>query len=354
MNATDFSGKVVEWYQEHHRKLPWRHTRDPYKIWLSEIILQQTRVAQGLPYYRAFVKKYPTVTALAAAPEQDVLRLWQGLGYYTRARNLRACAKTVAAQFQGRFPKTSEDLRKLKGIGEYTAAAIASFAFRAPVAVVDGNVSRVMARIFGVREDIATPRGRKRVAELAQRILSLSRPDLHNQAMMEFGALQCTPRNPACNHCPFSRVCVARQEGLQSQLPVKRRPGRPDHRTFFYLVLRQGTRWLLKKRSDDDIWKGLYDFPLLESKTRLSLGDASKKIQGWLRPNQELTFSPVHRHVLSHQILRVRFVEAQWPAGAQLPPGPQFSGARFYTARQAEKLPKPVLVSKYLATRGVR
>ena len=354
MNATDFSGKVVEWYQEHHRTLPWRRTRDPYKIWLSEIILQQTRVAQGLPYYRAFVKKYPTVTALAAAPEQEVLRLWQGLGYYTRARNLRACAKTVATLFQGRFPKTAEELRKLKGIGEYTAAAIASFAFREPVAVVDGNVSRVIARIFGVREDIATPGGRKMIAELAHQILSRQRPDLHNQAMMEFGALHCTPRNPACDHCPFSRVCVARQQGQQSQLPVKRRPGRPNQRTFFYLVLRQGSRWLLKKRSDDDIWKGLYDFPLLESKTRLSLREAGKKIQGWLRTKHELIFSPVHRHVLSHQVLQVRFVEALWPVGAQLPPGPHFRGARFYTVRQAEKLPKPVLVSKYLATRGVR
>lgn len=349
MNATVFSGKIVEWYREHHRSLPWRRTRDPYKIWLSEIILQQTRVAQGLPYYRALVKRFPTVHALAAAPEREVLRVWQGLGYYSRARNLRTCARTVVKDFRGKFPGSFAELKKLKGIGDYTAAAIASFAFHEPVAAVDGNVSRVLSRLFGVTQDIASAPGKKKITELANSLLSPLQPALHNQAMMEFGALQCTPRNPLCDECIFSRECVANRKGLQRELPVKRKPVRQTHRYFHYLVVRRGPAIALRRRTGTDIWKGLYEFPLVEADHELSLPEIGRKLSATIGANVKFTRSPVLRHVLSHQTLHIRFMEIQLPAGIEFPGHSFFDGAVFYSPHKAQHLPKPVPITDYLA-----
>ena len=196
MDKRYFSEKIVEWYHENKRNLPWRKTQEPYKIWLSEVILQQTRVVQGLPYYERFVSAYPTVTALAKAPEQEVMRLWQGLGYYTRARNLHKCAKTIVSAFRGKFPTSFEELKRLPGVGDYTAAAIASIAYKEPVAVVDGNVFRVLSRLFGIDTPINTPVGKKLFSQIANDLILREHPDIHNQAMMEFGATFCTPKNP--------------------------------------------------------------------------------------------------------------------------------------------------------------
>lgn len=350
MKPSVFSAKIVEWYQEHHRRLPWRETKDPYLIWLSEIILQQTRVAQGLPYFEAFLKKYPTVHALASADEQSVLRLWQGLGYYTRARNLHACSRTLVTSYKGKFPRTFDELRKLKGVGTYTAAAIASFAFDVPVAVVDGNVYRVLSRVFGIADDISSPKGKKNFWELANRLVPNANAALHNQAIMEFGALQCTPLNPKCEACPLKRSCIAHQRGLQQDLPVRSKARKASRRNFFYFALRQGNKWLMKQRVDDDIWKGLWDFPLYEGKARVSTEDLLK----FLPTAEGVTISPVFRHVLSHQIIHARFVVAQVSAAKKISRGSLFATARFFSPAKVAELPKPVLVSRFLSQYGMK
>src|SRR5690606_27237509 len=237
-----FSKKIVEWYHENHRKLPWRDTRDPYRIWLSEVILQQTRVAQGLPYYHRFISHYPTVYALASAPEEEVLRHWQGLGYYTRARNLIRCAKVVVSQHGGSFPSSYEELKSLPGIGDYTAAAIASIAFDEPVAVLDGNVFRVLSRYFGAWNDIAQPSSRKVFADLASMLVPNEYPGIYNQAVMEFGALCCLPKAPQCAECILAPGCYAREHRAQALLPVRNVRKKARKRYFYYFVFMNGSR----------------------------------------------------------------------------------------------------------------
>lgn len=354
MKASVFSAKIAEWYLEHHRRLPWRDTQDPYRIWLSEIILQQTRVAQGLPYYQAFLKKYPNIRLLAAADEQSVLRLWQGLGYYSRARNLHACARTIVASYDGKFPQTFDELKKLKGIGEYTAAAIASFAFGARVAVVDGNVYRVLSRVFGVTDDIMSPSGRKKFKELANRLLPKTNVAIHNQAMMEFGALKCRPLDPACEDCPLQRSCMAHQRGIQRELPVKTKLKKPARRNFFYFVLCEGNKWLMKRRMEKDIWKGLWDFPLHEGKARYSEAELLQFFPVRARKTIKLNVSPVFRHVLSHQIIHARFVSVQIPSGKQVLRESFFRDGKFFSTAKIAELPKPVLISRFLHQHGVQ
>ncbi|HYG19647.1 MAG TPA: A/G-specific adenine glycosylase, partial [Ohtaekwangia sp.] len=241
MDNRYFPDKVVEWYDQNKRDLPWRQTRDPYKVWLSEVILQQTRVSQGLPYYLKFIEQYPDVHALAAASEQEVLRCWQGLGYYTRARNLHKCAKQVASAHRGIFPTSFAELKTLPGIGDYTAAAIASISFGEQVAVVDGNVFRVLARIFGIDKPINSPEGKNHFSTLANALISKHpQPDIYNQAVMEFGALHCVPKNPLCDSCPFKGICVAAMQELQHALPVKLKAKPVRKRYFNYFVIRKG------------------------------------------------------------------------------------------------------------------
>lgn len=338
MDKRYFSEKLVKWYKDNHRNLPWRSTRDPYRIWLSEIILQQTRVNQGLPYYERFVEKYPTVNDLARAPEQEVLRLWQGLGYYTRAKNLHRCAIKVATEYNGKFPETFSELIKLPGIGEYTAAAIASIAHQEPVAVVDGNVFRVLARIYGVNTTINSPAGKKEFSELANRLLDRRLPDTHNQAIMEFGALFCTPKNPMCHDCVFKNGCEAFRGDLQYVLPVKEKLKKSRKRYFYYLIIKKGKSLAMKKREAKDIWNGLYDFPLIEYSRPLSdarvkneLGDGAK-------------ISKPFKHVLSHQTIYARFVMTASVSISQLD-----KNAKFYSPAQIADLPKPVLISRFLA-----
>lgn len=347
MDKRYFSDIIVKWYQINKRNLPWRLTNDPYKIWLSEIILQQTRVSQGLPYYERFVQQYPTVQALARANEQDVLRLWQGLGYYSRARNLHKCAKAVITQFKGSFPSTYKDLLSLPGIGEYTAAAVASISAKEAVAVVDGNVFRVLSRLFGIDTAINSPEGKKKFSQLANELLNSRRPDRHNQAVMEFGALYCTPRNPVCEECVFRKNCFALQNNLQHDLPVKLKSKASRKRYFYYIVFEQGDRLSMKKREEKDIWEGLFDFHLIEKKRPVKTDHIlSEEIVKKLSPETaEVKISKNYKHILSHQTIFSRFIIVK---SKKSPPASK-KIVSFYSLEQISHLPKPVLISRFLS-----
>jgi A/G-specific adenine glycosylase len=346
MDKRYFSDKLVKWYFNNKRNLPWRETSDPYKIWLSEIILQQTRVNQGMPYYLKFIETYPTVSALAAAPEQEVLRLWQGLGYYTRARNLHKCAKAVVTLHAGTFPKTYEALLALPGIGGYTAAAIASIAFRQPVAVVDGNVFRVLSRLFGIDTPINSPEGKRNFTSLANELIPTERPDTHNQAVMEFGALFCTPKNPSCETCIFQKSCFAFSRKLQEQLPVKLKQKTSRKRYFYYIVLEHKKSLLMRKREQKDIWLGLFDFHLIEKNRpikpeKILLEDDVKKI---IEKGARITISKNYKHILTHQTIFSRFIIVK--SNRKIIPVQE--NHSFYSLQQIAGLPKPVLVSRFL------
>ncbi len=349
-----FASRLLGWYARHARSLPWRQTRDPYRIWLSEVILQQTRVAQGLPYYERFLAAFPDVTALARADEQAVLRLWQGLGYYSRARHLHATARHVAHERQGQFPDHYAALRRLPGVGPYTAAAIASFAFGEHVAVVDGNVYRVLARHFGLTDDIASPAGQRVFRELAQAVLPAQQSDTYNQAIMELGALQCVPARPKCLTCPVQHSCVALATGQQAALPVKAKRTQVRQRYFHYLVVgdEAGHLWL-RQRGAGDIWQGLFDFWLIEAPTPLTaealLATPDLAAFGRLDVRLVAEQGPM-QHVLTHQRLEAYFY--------RLVVGP--SAAKWLARHAPQKLvqltpaevaavPKPVLITNYLA-----
>lgn len=293
-----FSQTIIRWYHKNKRNLPWRHTSDPYKIWLSEIILQQTRVQQGLPYYELFTAKFPTVHDLAAAKEDIVMKAWQGLGYYSRARNLHYTARYVSKELKGRFPNEYEAIKGLKGIGEYTAAAIASIAYNKPYAVVDGNVFRVLARYFSIYTPIDSTEGKKEFSQLADKLLDKKDPGTFNQAIMEFGAMQCVPQNPDCVRCPLNKSCKALANNAVDQLPVKSQKTKVRTRYFNYFIVRKQGKLLMKKRTERDIWNNLYDFPLLETKREL------KKISGALAAGS-------YKHILSHQLINARFWEVK-------------------------------------------
>ena len=304
----DFDKTLNDWYLRHKRELPWRDTDNPYFIWLSEIILQQTRVAQGLPYYLQFINVFPTVFDLASADEQQVLKLWQGLGYYSRARNLHKTAKYVAFELNGIFPDTYTSLLKLNGVGAYTAAAIASFSYGEPVAVVDGNVFRVLARYFDIETDIASPAARKEFTELAHELMPKNHPAMFNQAIMEFGAMQCVPKSPDCGVCPLQSGCLALKYGRVGQLPVKSKKAKPKNRYFHYLVLADELEnTAIVKRTAKGIWHNLYEFPLIESEN-LPEPEVFKAL---VPENEILSVAELHSnavsHKLTHQNLHIRF-----------------------------------------------
>jgi len=348
-NSKVFANQLINWYEHHKRDLPWRNTTDPYKIWLSEIVLQQTRVAQGLPYYEAFVNQYPTVFDLAEASETEVLRLWQGLGYYSRARNLHACAQTVVKDHNGKFPQDFEGLLKLKGIGRYTAAAIASFAFEQPNAVVDGNVYRVLSRIFGMENDISSTNGPKIFESKANELLDPARPSSFNQAIMEFGAIQCSPKSPSCVLCPFSSTCFAYNHNCIDVLPVKTKKVKVSKRYFTYVVFRAGDLFCLKERGKKDVWQGLYDFHLLEAKEIQDIENVISLLNELGLRNCELgTLSKIYEHVLTHQRIFANFVEVKLPHDQMEQLLKITDQLSLYSIEQIRELPKPVLISKYL------
>jgi A/G-specific adenine glycosylase len=304
---------LINWYAENRRDLPWRHEPTPYQVWLSEVILQQTRVNQGMDYYLRFVERWLTVTDLAKASEEEVLKMWQGLGYYSRARNLHKCARQVVEQYGGQFPADFEQLKQLQGIGGYTAAAIASIAFNLPHAVVDGNVYRVLARLYDMDTPININEGQKLFARLADELLNREQPGIHNQAMMEFGALHCTPKNPNCLLCPLQAQCLAFAHQTVMQRPVKLQKVKVTTRYFNYLVIRTKDSVYLHKRSDNDIWRNLYDFPCIESDQPMSVEEvvASEQFQQLIggRSFSITKVSPIFTHKLTHRTILAQFIE---------------------------------------------
>lgn len=311
----EISAVLIRWYETHRRELPWRETTDPYRIWISEIILQQTRVAQGLEYYLRFVNRFPDVRSLAGAHEDEVMKLWQGLGYYSRARNLHAAAREVSGKYAGLFPADYASVRALKGIGDYTAAAICSFAFGLPHATVDGNVYRVLARLYGLETPIDTPAGKREFAVLAGSLLDPARAGLHNQAMMEFGALQCVPRSPDCTVCPLAGRCAALRQGRVDELPVKAGRTEVKPRYFNYLHLHNGGRTVLVKRTGSDIWRNLYEFPLLETGTPVAF-DVLRDDPRFRALLGGTEYAVLHRvampkHQLSHRTIHACFYEIE-------------------------------------------
>ena len=333
------------------RDLPWRNTADPYMIWLSEIILQQTRVAQGLPYFLKFIDEFPTIFDLANASETKVLRLWQGLGYYSRARNLHACAKSVVEKYNGKFPDNYAALLQLKGVGKYTAAAIASFAFNEPVPVIDGNVYRVLSRVFGVSDDIGSSGGQKVFARLAARLIDQDNPHTYNQAIMEFGATHCTPSAPDCHTCIFADDCHANKHGLQKDLPVKLKKVKVKTRFFHYLVIQHGAKIMLKKRQQNDIWQGLYDFYLIEATKPLDMSQIQSQQTGdWLNAENLnlMNLSGEYKHILTHQRIFARFFHIAADNGFSPGHSNKLDDFRFYTLDEINDLPKPILIDNYL------
>lgn len=309
-----FSNRLITWYLTNKRELPWRSANSPYHVWLSEVILQQTKVAQGLPYYNAFVEKYPRVQDLANASEDEVLLLWQGLGYYSRARNLHASAKFIVEELNGVFPDSFKTLLELKGVGDYTASAIASICYNEPQAVVDGNVYRVLSRIFGIETTIPSGKAHKEFKELGALLMDKEQPGTFNQAMMEFGALQCVPRNPDCQQCVFSSKCVAFHKNLVHELPVKKKKAKVAKRYFnYFLVLSGEDSIAIQQRLDKDIWYKLFELPLLESKSALT----KTQIINFIEENvafADLDLNSLQLfnrkqivHKLSHQHLHTKF-----------------------------------------------
>ncbi|RKS95137.1 A/G-specific DNA-adenine glycosylase [Flavobacterium limicola] len=309
----NFSNLLIKWYLQNKRDLPWRNTTNPYPIWLSEIMLQQTRVAQGMPYFMSFTTAFPTVFDLAEANEEQVLKLWQGLGYYSRARNLHKTAQHIAQELSGVFPDNYNDLLKLKGVGEYTAAAIASFSYNEAVAVVDGNVFRVLSRYFDMDTDIAQASAKKEFAALAFELMPKDNPATFNQAIMEFGALQCVPKSPNCGICVFNESCAALQKNKVDQLPVKSKKLKVRNRYFNYLVLEDETgNTLIQKRTDKGIWHNLYEFPLIETEKEEDFDTITALIQKDFSNQYEIMSMLEYNeksiiHKLSHQHLHIKF-----------------------------------------------
>ncbi|MBK8393481.1 MAG: A/G-specific adenine glycosylase [Saprospiraceae bacterium] len=308
MKESEFLGKLYSWHDSIERYLPWKENADGYQVWVSEIILQQTRVEQGTPYYLRFMQKWPTVSALAAASEDEILKIWEGLGYYSRARNMHAAAKQIVDLHNGQFPKNYEEILALKGIGPYTAAAISSFAFGGKHAVMDGNVMRVITRIYGIDSPIDKPAGRKAIQNEIDRLIDEKNPGRFNQAMMDFGALACKSANPFCQTCNFNDVCIACKANLVSQLPVKAGKITKKTRYFHYLWLQRGDEIAIKRREKGDIWEGLYELPLIENQN--SSLQIEEVIQFFKNMNSAVSdqyiinhSSKLDRHVLTHLYL---------------------------------------------------
>lgn len=314
----NFSNTIEKWYQEYKRELPWRESADPYVIWISEIILQQTRVVQGYDYFMRFMKRFPDVATLAQADEDEVMKYWQGLGYYSRARNLHAAAKSM----NGVFPKTYPEVRALKGVGDYTAAAICSFAYNMPYAVVDGNVYRVLSRYLGIDTPIDSTEGKKLFAAVADELLDKKNPALYNQAIMDFGAIQCSPQSPNCMFCPLASGCSALAGGMVAQLPVKQHKTKTTNRYFNYIYVRMGAYTLINKRTGNDIWKNLFEFPLIETPEAVSEEEfpALPELRAMFAEGETPIIGLVCRdvkHVLSHRVIYANFYMVDLPENSQ-------------------------------------
>ena len=342
----NWTTKLLSWYSENKRSFVWRSTKEPYRIWLSEIILHQTRTVQGLPYYKNFIANFPSISDLALAKEDEVLKLWQGLGYYSRARNLHATSKYIHFELKGVFPTTFKELMELKGVGDYTASAIASICFDLPEAVVDGNVYRFLSRFFGIDISINSSTAHKEFKMKATELMDVSQPGEFNQALMEFGAIQCVPRSPNCSSCPFAKECVAFNQNKIQSLPVKTKKTKVTKRHFNYLVIKDPQeRYLMEQRTEKGIWKQLYQFPLVESENQIFTFSELSNIEKLplRKPNKirRVTLwnhEPII-HKLSHQTLFVHFWSIEYED--LLPQG--------HTKQQLQKLAVPVVIQNFMA-----
>lgn len=338
-----FSEKILIWYEANKRTLPWRGTRNPYKIWLSEIMLQQTRVVQGTPYYLKFISNYPKVHDLASASEEEVLKLWQGLGYYSRARNLHATAKMVVDQYGGVFPNTYKELLQLKGVGDYTASAIASICYDRPEPVVDGNVYRVLARYNGVELAINSTEGVKYFKKLAREVMNVENIRDYNQGIMEFGAIQCTPKNPNCMECPLSESCVALQTNKVGELPVKLKKTKVRNRYFNYVVLRSYEgKTILEQRKGKGIWQNLWQFPLVESDKKLSKADLLQELGNLDYKSELISLQRFNEDAIVHKLSHQRLYTTFWIVNTKE------SEEGSISFSEVEKYPVPVLIADFL------
>lgn len=347
-NKKYFVKTLLLWNEkDNKRMMPWKAEKDPYKIWLSEIILQQTRVDQGWNYYNSFLIAYPVIEQLARAPEKKIFKLWEGLGYYTRCKNLIATSKIIMKEYNGKFPDNYEDILSLKGIGPYTAAAIASFAFNLPHAVVDGNVFRVLARFFGVSKPIDSTEGKKLFTSLAHDLLDKKAPGTYNQAIMDFGAIVCKPKNPLCDTCPLKSKCIAYSKGLVAKLPVKKKNVARRSRWFYYLMIEHGGKIYVRKRGPKDIWENLYEFVLLETPAMTTVAKIKsmplfKKIFG--KGNVEIAnVSGSYLQKLTHQTIQGNFLHIKTEKAIQIP------GFEAVSPKKLAKLPFPKFITRYLA-----
>ena len=346
------SESLLHWYSQNKRPLLWRETRDPYKIWLSEVILQQTRVAQGTEYYHRFLFAFPDVKSLAAASEQDVLKLWQGLGYYSRARNMHHTAKEIVEKYHGIFPQSAAGLKELKGIGDYTAAAVASICFDEAIAVLDGNVARVISRLYAIDTPVNTNSGRSEITGLASSLMDINHPGTFNQAMMELGALVCTPKTPACNTCPLAFGCNALKTKKVDSFPIKSPQKAPTSRHMNYLVVRFTHKdeeyVLMRKRTGNDIWKNMYDFPCIETEHPFNLEEVMEScFKQNLFSGLPVTINHVsgeYIHILSHRRLYARFISVQ-TEGKPLPGNDIIAVGK----KELGELPIPRLIDRYMA-----
>jgi len=307
--------EIINWYEFYKRDLPWRNSIDPYKIWISEIMLQQTQVVTVVDYYHRFIDCFPTLVELAKADEQEVLNLWQGLGYYSRARNLHQAAKSIVDDYNGVFPDSYQEILKLKGIGVYTASAIAAFAYNLPHAAVDGNVYRVLSRLFGISEATTSPKGKKLFQSLADEVMGDAPANVYNQAIIEFGALQCTAKNPDCESCPVRVQCFAYNNKQQGAFPVKKKRIKLTDRYFYYLFIYSDDHFLMQQRGDTDIWRKLFEYPLLETQEKTELADLLKT-ESWKTLIQEREIRVTNQisnkvHKLSHQNLHIEFIHIE-------------------------------------------
>lgn len=339
---------LARWYDDHKRDLPWRKTKDPYAIWVSEIVLQQTRVVQGIDYYHNFMNRFPDLQSLTDAKIEEVLRVWQGLGYYSRARNMHAAAGQMIMDHGGKFPSSYGEMLKLKGIGPYTAAAIASIAFNEPRAVVDGNVHRLIARLFGLFEPPGLAGAKCGICRQAEALLDQSKPGLHNQAVMEFGALVCTPANPSCRSCPLQKYCAAFGNNQVKELPVRSKKIKQKQRYFHYLIMHSGNRILIRQRTGKDIWQHLFEFPLIETPRPISPGRLMES-PSWQQifmhgGGKPIRVSKIIRHILTHQVIHAKFYHLEYfPADNEFK-----SSFQEVPLSEIGNYPVPKLIENYL------
>ena len=339
---------LARWYDDHKRDLPWRKTRDPYAIWVSEIVLQQTRVVQGIDYYHNFINRFPDLQRLAEAKIEEVLRVWQGLGYYSRARNMHTAAGQMMRDYGGVFPSSYEEMLKLKGIGPYTAAAISSIAFNEPRSVIDGNVHRVIARLFGLFEPPGMAGVKCEICRKADALLDRAEPGIHNQAIMEFGALVCTPANPSCRSCPLQEHCEAFMKNQVMELPVRNKKIKQKHRYFHYLIMHSENSILMRQRTGKDIWQQLFEFPLIETSGPMSPGrlieSPSWKQMFIHEQGKPVRVSKMMRHILTHQVIHARFYHLDYfPADNAFQ-----SSFQEVPLSEIGKFPVPKLIENYL------